>query len=672
MKELRFKIFLFLSAIFIIISFALEIHYVRHEIIPFPTQIILLLLFNLTFVALLVLIFFIAKSLVKLFFERKHQVPGYKFKTRLVTIFVIITLIPSALLFFIASGLITNYIDRWFIPQIKIPIESSVEIAKTVYENEKQNALIFAREQIYNEKNFQKNYTVKYIYHLPEEATETIKAAFEGKEGAEVVSGDNRDLIRAAVPEYKNGRVVKVVVVETYMPSKITKNAEKINDAYENYLTLESLKVPVKANYLLILGFITTIVVFFALWVALRISRNITDPIQMLVFANQQVSSGNLDVHINLEKEDEMGILINSFNEMVKNLKAGKESIQSAYLYLKNILDNINSGVIMLDIKGEISMINGAACMILGLRHDEVINKNYNELLSKIDSQEIKEIVKSIEGRQFRPVKKQVSTMIGDKKLSLNIFITSLKDNEKYIGMLVVFDDITEAIEAQKALTWQDAAKKIAHEIKNPLTPIKLATERMMKKWINKDKDFEKTFPQSIQTIIKQVDSLKKLVDDFSKYGKMPEIKKKEVILYNIIDEVIHLYYGYKNIKINVSIPDNIPPIELDTEQFKRVLINIFDNAIQAMSGSGVIDVVIDFNSELNNLSVEIADTGTGIQTTDMGRLFQPNFSTRKGGTGLGLAIANRIIKEHGGKITARENIPKGSVFRIEIPIKEI
>jgi len=310
--------------------------------------------------------------------------------------------------------------------------------------------------------------------------------------------------------------------------------------------------------------------------------------------------------------------------------------------------------------------------MILGLRHDEVINKNYNELLSKIDSQEIKEIVKSIEGRQFRPVKKQVSTMIGDKKLSLNIFITSLKDNEKYIGMLVVFDDITEAIEAQKALTWQDAAKKIAHEIKNPLTPIKLATERMMKKWINKDKDFEKTFPQSIQTIIKQVDSLKKLVDDFSKYGKMPEIKKKEVILYNIIDEVIHLYYGYKNIKINVSIPDNIPPIELDTEQFKRVLINIFDNAIQAMSGSGVIDVVIDFNSELNNLSVEIADTGTGIQTTDMGRLFQPNFSTRKGGTGLGLAIANRIIKEHGGKITARENIPKGSVFRIEIPIKEI
>ncbi len=672
MKELRFKIFLFFSAIFIITSFALEIHYIRHETIPFPTQIILLLLFNLTFLALLVLIFFIAKSLVKLFFEKKHQVPGYKFKTRLVATFVIITLIPSALLFFIASGLITNYIDRWFIPQIKTPIESSVEIAKTIYENEKQKALAFARSRIHNEKEVQGSYTLKYIYQLPEEATETIKSAFEGKEGAEVISNDTRDIIRAAVPEYKNGRVIRVAIVETYMPSSITKYADKINDAYENYLTLESLRVPVKANYLLILGFITTIVVFFALWVALRISRNITDPIQMLVLANQQVSSGNLDVHIDLEKEDEMGLLVNSFNEMVKNLKAGKESIQSAYLYLKNILDNINSGVIMLDINGNISMINGAACMILGIRQDEVVNKNYNELLSQIDSQEIREIVKSIEGRQFRPVKKQISTLIGDKKLSLNIFITSLKDNEKYIGLLVVFDDITEAIEAQKALTWQDAARKIAHEIKNPLTPIRLSTERMMKKWDNKDKDFENTFYQSTRTIIREVESLKKLVDEFSRYGKMPEIKKKPANLYNIIDEVIHLYYGYKNIKINVSIPNDIPSVELDTEQFKRVLINIFDNAIQAMSDTGVIDVVINFNPELNSLSVEIADTGTGIKKTDMDRLFQPNFSTKKGGTGLGLAIANRIVKEHGGEITVRENIPKGSVFKIEMPIKEI
>lgn len=671
MKELKFKIFLLLATLFIIISFALEIHYIRHETIPFPTQIILLLLFNLTFLALLVLIFFIAKSLVKLFFERKHQVPGYKFKTRLVAIFVIITLIPSLLLFFIASGLITNYIDRWFAPQVKIQIESSVEIAKTVYENEKQKALGFARTHVSGKKEVQKNYTLKYIYHLPEEATETIKAAFEGKEGAEVISGDNKDLIRAAVPEYKNGRVVRVAIVETYMPPSVTKNAERINEAYENYLTLESLKVPVKANYLLILGFITIIVVFFALWVSLRISRGITDPIQMLVLANEKVSAGNLDVSIDIEREDEIGLLVNSFNEMVKNLKASKESIQSAYLYLKNILDNINSGVIMLNINGEISMINGAACMILGIRQDEVMNKNYNELLLKIDSQEIVEIVKNIEGKKFRPVKRQVNTFIGDKKIVLNIFITSLKDNEKYIGLLVVFDDITEAIEAQKALTWQDAARKIAHEIKNPLTPIRLSTERMIKKWNNRDKEFENVFYQSTKTIIREVESLKKLVDEFSKYGKMPEIKKMPVNLYNMIDEVAHLYQGYKDIKINVSIPDNAPMVELDKEQFKRVLINIFDNAIQAMSNIGNIDVIANFDSELNSVFIEISDTGTGIKKVDIERLFHPNFSTKKDGTGLGLAIANRIVKEHGGNITVRENIPKGTVFRIDVPIKE-
>ena len=375
---------------------------------------------------------------------------------------------------------------------------------------------------------------------------------------------------------------------------------------------------------------------------------------------------------MDIEREDEIGLLVNSFNDMVRKLKVSKESLESTYLYIRNILNNINSGVIMLDVSGEISMINGAACSILNIKPEEVIHKNYGELLSRIGSQEIRNLVEGIEGREFKPVKKQIRTFIGDRMVILFVFITSLRDPQKYIGLLVVFDDVTDIIEAQKALTWQDAARKIAHEIKNPLTPIKLSTERMMKKWDQKDNDFEQAFRQATKTIIREVDSLKKLVDEFSKYGKMPEIRKAPAYMPSLIDEVVHLYKAYKNIEIHVSAPEKTQPVDLDAEQFKRVLINIFENAVQAMTLKGRIDVSLAFDIPSNLVLIEIADTGPGIKSGDKDKLFHPNFSTKKEGTGLGLAIARRIIKEHGGKIGVRDNTPSGTIFSIEVPIKEI
>jgi len=671
MKNLSFKIFLILGSLLVALSFGIELHYMRREGSPLLTRLILLLLLNLTFLSLLVLIFFVVKSLVKLYFERKHKIPGYQFKTKLVVTLVILTLIPSALLFVVSSGLITNYIDRWFVPQIRLPLDSSIQLAKAVYENEKKRALQFARSRS-GPGTTTDSYSVKHLSKAPDDATETIRLAFEGKEGTEVISSASGDIVRAAVPEYKKGRIRRVIVVESRVPAAITNNVETIKNAFENYLTLEAWRVPIKANYLLILGFMTFMVVFMALWVGLRISRGITDPIQRLAFATRQVAAGDLTVAVDIEREDEIGLLVNSFNDMVRKLKVSKESLESTYLYIKNILNNINSGVIMLDVSGEISMINGAACSILNIKPEEVIHKNYGELLSRIGSQEIRNLVEGIEGREFKPVKKQVRTFIGDRMVILFVFITSLRDPQKYIGLLVVFDDVTDIIEAQKALTWQDAARKIAHEIKNPLTPIKLSTERMMKKWDQKDNDFEQAFRQATKTIIREVDSLKKLVDEFSKYGKMPEIRKAPASVPALIDEVVHLYKAYKNIEVHVSAPENAQPADLDAEQFKRVLINIFENAVQAMALKGRLDVSLAFDLPSNLVLIEIADTGPGIKSGDKDKLFHPNFSTKKEGTGLGLAIARRIVKEHGGKIGVRDNTPSGTIFSIEVPIKEI
>ena len=678
MKKPRFNTLLIILSLLIIASFAVELHYTKHGAVPLLTRLVLLLLLNLTLIALFVLVFFVAKSLVKLYLERKHKVLGYKFKTKLVIVLVVLTLIPSISLFIISGGLITNYIDRWFSPQIKQPLESSIEMAKAVYDIERQRTLNYAKT-FHAARGISEHYRVKHLTEIPKDATETIKSAFEGKEGTEVISRKRGEIVRAVVPEFRRGRQSGVLVVESSIPVKITRNVENIKDAYENYLALESWKVLIKANYLLILGFLTLVVAFLALWVGLRISRGITDPIQSLAQATESVATGNLDITVpQVDREDEIGLLIESFNHMVRELKEKEESLQSAYfesdtrrLFIENILDNINSGVIMLDTIGHILMINKRACSIINIKPEKVLNQNYRELISMIHSEELEKLVSGIEGKEFRPVKKEVKAVIGGRKVILLIFITSLRDSQKYIGLLVVFDDLTDIMEAQRALTWQDVARKIAHEIKNPLTPIKLSTERMIKKWEHKDTDFDEVFHRSTRTIVKEVDSLKRLVDEFSKFGKMPEIHKTPTSIPVIIDEVVNLYKDYKGIDIRISVPENPPPVELDGEQFKRVIINMFDNAIQAMKDSGIIDVKVTFDIPSDKTYIEVADNGTGIRDEIKEKLFLPYFSTKKDGTGLGLAIASRIIKEHGGYMKVRDNEPKGTVFTIVVPIKE-
>jgi len=678
MKRLPFPLIIALLLFFMAVAFGVELYYIRLEHVPLLSKLIVVALLNLTIIALLTLMFFVAKSLFKLYLEVRNRILGYRFKIKLVVILVVLTLIPATILFIVSSGLITNYIDRWFSPRLREPLTSSIEIAKAVYEIEKQRVFESAK-RVSAGRSPLGDYKVTHVREMPKEATEILRAAFDGKADAEVISDAKGDRVRAVVPEYRGGRQVGVVMVESVIPKHITENVENIKDAYEKYLAIESWRVPVTLHYLLILGFLTLLVVFMALWVALRIARGITEPIQTLAQATEEVAAGNLDVNVAMSREDEIGLLVKSFNHMVKELKEGKESLQSAYiesdrrrLFMQNILDNINSGVIMLDTSGDILMINGAACSILGIKPGEVMHKRYKELMSQIQSEELQDLVKEIEGKEFRKVEKEVKVAIGDRKAILRVFITGLKDAQKYIGLLVVFDDLTEVIKAQKAVTWQEIARRIAHEIKNPLTPIRLSTERMVKKWESREADFDQVFERSARTIIKEVGGLKRMVDEFTKFGKMPEIKKTPTHLPAIIDEVVNLYREYKGVEITVSLPERIPLVDMDEEQFKRVMINIFDNAVHAISNSGRIDVRIQIDEPSNKVSIDIADDGPGIRDDDKEKLFLPYFSTRKDGTGLGLAIANRIILEHRGHIRVWDNEPKGTVFTIEIPIQEV
>lgn len=679
MKNLRNGLLFLGFFIFIIAASAIELHYIRLETVSVLTIVILLVVLNLNIIALLTLIFFVSKNLIKLYIERKQKILGYKFKTKIVVIFVVLTSIPAALLFFVASGLVTNYIDKFLTPQFRQPLTSSLNVAKSVYEMERQRAMEFARAVVSGEKSASGYRTIR-MNKSPENPTETIKSAFDGKQGTEVISGENGDTIRAAVPEYSGGKMTGIIIIETTLPKDIAVNVEKVKSAYEDYLNMESWKVPLKMNYILILAFFTLIVVFMALWVALRIARGITDPIQSLAQATEEVASGNLDVRLNLRREDEIGLLINSFNHMVSGLKEGKETLQKAYvksdrerLWMENILANINSGVVFLDVHGRILTINVAASSILNVKAEDVINKNYRDLTAIIASEELNALISGIIIKDLKGIEKDVRVTVGDKRLILRVFVTTLRDKASTpIGLLVVFDDLTDLIKAQKAIAWEEVARRIAHEIKNPLTPIKLSTERMMKKWEQKDKDFDQIFERSTRTIVNEVDSLKRLVDEFSRFGKMPEIKKMPANLASIINEALELYKDYKGFNIKVLLPDDMPPVEMDGEQFKRVMINIFDNAFQAMGNSGNIELKVYMDKPANRVFMDIADDGPGMKEDDKDKIFLPYFSTKKDGTGLGLAIANKIVMEHRGYIRVRDNNPKGTIFTIELPIRDI
>ncbi|MFQ5658758.1 MAG: PAS domain-containing sensor histidine kinase, partial [Candidatus Methylomirabilales bacterium] len=248
--------------------------------------------------------------------------------------------------------------------------------------------------------------------------------------------------------------------------------------------------------------------------------------------------------------------------------------------------------------------------------------------------------------------------------------VSSLRDREgQYLGMVVVFDDVTQLIRAQQAMAWGEVARRIAHEIKNPLTPIKLSTQRLRKKFAQRSVDFSGVFDECTQTIIQEVDALKALVDEFTRYARMPSSRPQPADLHTLIEKVVNLYSGVsRSIRLVTVLDPQVPPINLDLDQMKRALVNLVDNAVAAVGQAGEVCLKTQYLPEEGKVLLEVNDTGSGIPPEDRGSLFLPYFSTKKAGTGLGLAIVYRIVTEHSGTIRVEENHPRGTRMIMELP----
>jgi len=626
---------------------------------------------------LLFLISILIRNLINLYAEKRQKIIGSKFRTRLVVAFVGLTLIPSSLLFILSNQLINSSIDKWFSLEVQRPINESMDIAKSFYSRELKNireyAVFLSTNRNLAQINRQQNDYKIYFYKDPGES-EFLKNAMQGTPDTEIVSTDKGDIIRAAAPVRDGEKILEIIVVETIFLKDVVDKLESVRKAYNEYHEVERQQRPIKFLYFFILTIAALLIISLALWVALRIAKEITIPIRTLVEATNTIARGNLDLRIELKREDEIGILINSFNKMVSELKEGKLSLEEAYkesdrrrLSMEAILENIDTGVIFFERSGRIAALNNAACSMLDTPKESIIGRSHNILLEKLKSDDLNSMIKKLVDKDFKYTKGDIHTYINGKPVIVNVYITVLKDSKgSTIGILTVFNDLTDIITAQKAIAWQEVAKRIAHEIKNPLTPIKLSAERLLKKWDEKAKDFEEVFQRSMKTIIKEAQGLRNLVDEFSRFGTMPKINLQPANIRLIIEEVLLLYTDMKDLKIITSLEDT-REIYVDREQLKRALINLIDNAIQAKTERIWLNTTYD--SLLEVLRIEVSDEGIGIKEEEKDKLFLPYFSTKKDGTGLGLAIVSTIISKHRGYIRVKDNEPKGTRFIIELPV---
>jgi two-component system, NtrC family, nitrogen regulation sensor histidine kinase NtrY len=666
------------------------------------------LLINVNVILLAFLIFLVVRNLIKLVFERKRNILGSRLRVRLVLAFIALSLVPTLLLFVIAGGLVTRSFERWFDLQVENALQGSLEIGQTYYQNSANQALFYARQlsqrmtreglfeahRLAELKDFiqskQREYNlgtvelfapdyrslvVAFNEQVPTGITikpenEFLNRALRGLEVTRTQAFGEGDIIRGGVPIYSaDKRVLGVVVVDYYVPKSITKRALQISRSYEEYKQLMFLKAPLKNSYILTLLLITLVIIFAATWCGLYLAKGITVPIQKLAEGTHEVAHGNWDYVIESGKDDEIGTLVESFNQMTRDLKQINLELERRKRFVETLLANITAGVIAVDPAGTITTWNKAAEEMLGVRAASVLGKNQEELFRGGQLQELRDILENVKGRES--VERQIKIPLPDQLLTVVVTAATLRDDDgKTLGVMIFIEDITQIQKVQRMEAWREVARRIAHEIKNPLTPIQLSAERLRKRYAKLLEGNGAILDKCTSTIIQQVNDLKNLVNEFSHFARLPSAHLTTNDLNEIVQEALFLFKeGHNHIHFLFH-SGEIPSLELDREQIKRVVMNLLDNAVAAVADNGEIGIATGYDPSRGVVYLEVADNGCGVAPEVRARIYEPYFSTKKNGTGLGLTIVSQIIEDHRAYIRVRPNEPRGTKFTIEFSVQ--
>ncbi|MFQ5988451.1 MAG: ATP-binding protein [Candidatus Methylomirabilales bacterium] len=691
---------------------------------PIPSNILIFALVNVNLILLVLLFLLVFRNLFKIYLERRHNLLGSKFRVKLVVTFLSLALLPAALLFLVASNLITTSVDSWFNIQVEESLERSLEVAETYYRDINERALVSARQiarriateglldasepyldrfakgrlqemqlavlQIFDRKG-RERLEVRGGQVKENEALAAtpryVRRALTGRDQSLIQATAAGDLVRGIVPidgPSGKGQIIGVAAVGYLVPKGMTRKATDITTGVNEYKQLKLLKKPIKRIYNMLFFMVTLVIIFGAVWVGVHMARRITVPIQKMAEGTRAVAAGDLEYQVQVEADDEVGMLVDSFNRMTQDLRRSKveltetnQDLQRTNVelgqrraYMETVLESIGAGVLSVDAEGRVNTLNHAAARMLDLDPAVALQQHYRTLFPANLLAPLRHLMDRMAQDERATVNEEVTLSLLGRVATFVVNISSLRDREgRYLGMVVVFDDITQLIRAQQAMAWGEVARRIAHEIKNPLTPIKLSTQRLRKKFTQGSTDFSRVFDECTQTIVQEVDGLKALVDEFSRYARMPSARTRPGDLHALIEKVLTLYSGVsRGIRLTAVLDPQVPPINVDPDQMKRALVNLVDNAVAAVGEEGEICLKTRCLPDEGRIRVEVEDTGPGIPPEDREHLFLPYFSTKKSGTGLGLAIVYRIVTEHSGTIRVEENRPRGTRMIMEFP----
>ena len=698
-------------------------HVFNKEGLPISANIFVYGLSSINVILILLLLFLIVRNIVKLFYEHRRGIIGSRLRTKLVAAFVGLSLVPTILLFLFAINFLSYNLEFWFNVKTGEALNKSLEVAQIYYQqaaeqakfNARQMSADITRNRLYQHdrleylKSFiiqrQKNYNLGMVeahfdfqpnnmmfpdaehpeLNFPLLTPKMLEDLYSGKEIFTVESTNVGEIVVGVAPVFSYAvpsEVIGRVSVGYNIPQGLVEKLRNIADASQQYGQINILKNPIKFNYLVTMSIVTLVIIFLATWFGLTLAGNITGPIQNLAEATNKITRGDLDIQIDVEADDEIGLLVKSFNKMTKDLKKSSGGLVQANIsleerrkYIETILRNVSAGIISLDKNGVITTINNAAEKMFDLNPEDVLNKNFRDLMIPEHLTLVDEFMKEIEESNEGALQKQLELMLKDRALTVLLTVTTIKDESgNDTGMVVMFEDMTQLQRAERAAAWREVARRMAHEIKNPLTPIQLSAQRLQKKYSEKLEDGS-VFKECTQIIIDQVEVLKNLVNEFSRYARMPVTTPAPNDLNEVIADSVSLFQdAHKDITFEFKKAENMPKFEFDAEQMNRVLINLLDNAVAAINDNkgGKIEITAGYDEQSRRATVAVADDGSGVPANYKGKVFDPYFSTKKSGTGLGLAIVNSIISDHHGQVSVSDNFPTGTVVSFQLPVSGV
>jgi PAS domain S-box-containing protein len=608
--------------------------------------------------------FMLFRTGVKLYIERQSNRPGSHIKSKLIGGAIALSVLPVFFLVLWSVSVLNRNLDKWFSRPARDMNIDLVQVANA-FNQEVQDKL---------------NAQAHWLASQPAQSADFYERFCQENqiEKAEIQRSDGGSRVVCSVSGIRPGNLYKAsiqtgegkLLLAARMPLDLASKQREINQALADYDRLSVDKKAYRLTYLLLLSLITLFILFFAIWIARYMAGQISTPITALLRAAEQIRKGNLSYRVRVGAIDEMATLVRAFNEMTEALETNSKELEARRRFTEAILESIPTGVISLTSDGRIQRVNRA---LLGIFPEEQVARasRLSDLFSREDTAEIRYLMNR--ARRTAVAGTQIEYKAERRVLQLALTVAAL-DEQRSSGFVLVVEDTSELLRAQKAAAWHEVARRVAHEIKNPLTPIALCADRIARQLARPEQtaDTRRILHECSATIAREVESVRTLVDEFSQFTRFPAAQPVPSDLNQVVDNALSVFDGrLDGIRVEKDLAAALPPVHVDREQFKRVVVNLVDNAAEAMRESLVKRLYIGTRStEADSVELIIADTGCGVSREDKEKLFLPYFSTKGRGTGLGLAIVNRILADHDATIRVEDNVPAGARFVVDLPVR--